>query len=100
MVVKCEFHHRVLFPEASQRGADPAARCTRRTQCGSALQAALPWHLAGGRTIDKEIALIDVGGVSLSFLRILPAFKAINKIGATFFPARLTMALQYALLLG
>ena len=43
---------------------------------------------AAGKTIDKEIALIDVGGMGLSFLRVVQVFKAINKVAARFFPAR------------
>lgn len=47
-----------------------------------------PRPAIAGQTIDKEIALIDMEGMGMSFFKVVPAFKALNKVGAHFFPVR------------
>ena len=44
--------------------------------------------VTAGNVIDKEIALIDVGGMGISFMRVMSAFKTINKVASRFFPVR------------
>jgi hypothetical protein len=41
-----------------------------------------------GETVDKEIVLLDFGGMSLGLLKLLPLFKAMNAVGSTYFPER------------
>lgn len=41
-----------------------------------------------GKIIDKEVVILDVGGASLGFLKVLPLFKAVNSVGSSYFPER------------
>ena len=41
-----------------------------------------------GRTIDKEVVLLDFGGMSLSLLSLKSMFSTMNKIGSSYFPER------------
>lgn len=43
---------------------------------------------SAGRLIDKEVVLIDFGGMSLGLLKLKPVFSIVNKTGSTFFPER------------
>lgn len=92
--MKAEYFNRVVFPEATRRhGALPlvplaqplfsqSRRCRRRS-----LTLCRAWPCSGS-TIDKEVALIDMEGMGMAFFRVVPAFKALNKVGAHFFPVR------------
>ena len=60
-VVRAEFYRAVVFPEASARA---------------------------GVLVDKEVAVLDMGGKSLSLAKVLPLFKAVNAVGSAFFPER------------
>jgi hypothetical protein len=38
--------------------------------------------------VDKEVVVLDVGGVSLGMMKVMPLFKAVNTVGSTYFPER------------
>ena len=60
-MTRAEFYRAVVFLEASKRA---------------------------GQTVDKEIVLLDFGGMSLGLLKLLPLFKAMNAVGSAYFPER------------
>jgi hypothetical protein len=60
-VVRAEFFRAVVFEQASARASE---------------------------TIDKEVVLLDFGGMSLGLLKLTSLFKAMNAVGSTYFPER------------
>ena len=79
--MRAEFYRAVVFPEASQRaGARTPRRLAPRNR---RLTRAL-----AGRTVDKEVVMLDVGGLSLGLLKVMPLFKVVNAIGSSYFPER------------
>jgi hypothetical protein len=38
--------------------------------------------------VDKEVVMLDVGGLSLGLLNVMPLFKVVNTIGSSYFPER------------
>jgi hypothetical protein len=41
-----------------------------------------------GRLVDKEVVLLDFGGMSLSLLKLKAAFSTMNSVGSSYFPER------------
>jgi hypothetical protein len=41
-----------------------------------------------GHTVDKEIVLLDFGGMSLGLLKLMSLFKTVNSVGSSYFPER------------
>lgn len=78
-MVRAEFYRAVVFPEASRRAGASAAR---RLRVGARLTAVT------GRTVDKEVVMLDVGGLSLGLLNVMPLFKVVNTVGSSYFPER------------
>lgn len=75
-----------MFPEATRRAGRPE-------QCGvvfttRAQSNASPCTLAAGRLIDKEVVLLDFGGMSLSLLKLKGIFSTMNGVGSRYFPER------------
>jgi hypothetical protein len=50
--------------------------------------AAVALNAAGGRVVDKEMVVLDLGGASLGMLKVMSLFKAINSVGSSYFPER------------
>ena len=78
-MVRAEFYRAVVFQEASQR----AGALTLSTSPRNCRAEAVP-----GRTVDKEVVMLDVGGLSLGLLKVMPLFKVVNAIGSSYFPER------------
>ena len=38
--------------------------------------------------MDKEVVILDVGGLSLGLMKVMPLFKVVNTVGSTYFPER------------
>jgi uncharacterized membrane protein len=38
--------------------------------------------------VDKEVVMLDVGGLSLGLLNVMPLFKVVNTVGSSYFPER------------
>jgi hypothetical protein len=80
---------RVLPGSGVSRG-DQARGCVHR----SAPQLFIsPYHFiehkhTPGRLIDKEVVLLDFGGMSLSLLKLKTIFGTMNSIGSRYFPER------------
>jgi hypothetical protein len=85
-VVRAEFYRAIVFPEATARAGERCVRDKSNFSTPAKTNAYAP--TPGGRIVDKEVVVLDVGGVSLGILKIMPLFKAVNSVGSSYFPER------------
>ena len=89
-VVRAEFYRDLVFPEASRRAGAPRCAALAKLFCQPSPRCAAltTGRCRTGVTVDKEVLLLDLGGASMSLLKVMHLFKELNRIGSSYFPER------------